>query len=885
MKVRTISSPLLLCLLLGRPFGGRTGFSILAFGILALLGPAALADRATIDPTKTQIALPLSTSPTIDGIIDTDEWNRAGGFANDFWRVGANPDLADGVLGGVIGVGTAPADNDDQSFRIYVGYDSENLYVAVRVRDSVLQEDSAAADSTNGNTWEDDSVEVFVDGDNSNATRWAAGQPGGQYVITVNNAYRENEAGNPGYGPTAAWYAKTTRSDDGYDAEFRISLATLGNPKTGDIIGFTVAVNDDDDGGGTDRQLLWVGAAHEPVTYGNLMLNGRSYTAPKAAAPVIDGTINASEYAGAAEIRIDGVTGIYDNTSGDNDWAATDHSYSAWVIHDAEAIYVAVNVTDDIVVTDTAEPGSEDGNTWEDDSIEIFFDPNNSKDSGRGAEQFEGQYVLTANGAWRDNEANNPTFGQTEHWFAATTKTATGFAIEFKVKKSAILDPADGTSIGFHIALNDDDGSLPAPKMQLGWSGYAHAEFTYGTLTLGGTSTPVGKIAITGSADFGQAAVGGARVERTFTLANVGTAPLNLGGTPKVAVTGPQASDFTVLTQPTSPIAAGGNSTFIIGFSPGAAGVRSATLSIQNDGDKNPFDLPITGSGGVATAGFLLIDNFQQSTLGNLNGQRGWTATLAQVKADPTQAANQVASFEGAGDAGANLPLVIPQGATATLFFRAYSEADTTLVDWFAGMSDVAVSGLGAFGDFEVQIGYSGSQILDTLRVRDGVAAGNVAASEFLPRTWYKIWAVIDNATDTSEVYIQGGTFTAQTQVTATDTGSTSFTFRNSGGGPVANDLIRFFVKSGTADLPGPALLDDIYLATGKVLTDPTTAAPPVGGTFTGIRVEANNVIITFTGSGVQSASAITGPWTDVSGASPLTVPVAGGPKFYRFRP
>ncbi|MBI2948638.1 MAG: choice-of-anchor D domain-containing protein [Verrucomicrobia bacterium] len=850
------------------------------------MGPIALADRATIDPTKTQIAMPLSKAPKIDGVIDTDEWNRAGGFASDFWRVGADPNLADGVLGGVIGVGPAPADNDDLSFRIYVGYDSQNLYVAVRVKDSVLQEDSAAADSKNGNTWEDDSVEVFVDGDNGNATRWAASQLGGQYVITVNNAYRENEAGNPGYGATAAWFAKTSRNDTGYDAEFRISLATLGNPKPGDIIGFTVAVNDDDDGGGTDRQIAWVGAAHEPKTYGNLMLNGRAYTAPKTAAPAIDGTLNASEYAGAAEIKIDGFNGIYDITSGDNTWETTDHSFSAWVVHDAEAIYVAVRVTDDKIVTDTAMPDSEDGSTWEDDSVEIFFDPNNSKDSGRGREPYEGQYVMTANGAWRDNEANNPTFGKTEHWFAATAKTATGFAIEFKVKKSAILNPADGTSIGFHIAINDDDGSLPSPKMQLGWSGYAHAEFTYGTLTLGGTSTPTAKVAITGTTDFGAAAVGGARVERTFTLANVGTASLNLSGTPRVAVVGPQASDFTVLTQPTSPIAPGGNSTFTIGFSPAAAGARNATVSIANNGEKNPHDFAIVGTGTVATQGFQLVENFQQTTPGNLNGQRGWRATLAQVKADPTQAANRVASFEGAGEAGANLPLLIPQGTTATLFFRAYSEADTTLVDWFAGMSDVAVSGVGAFGDFEVQIGYSGSQILDTLRVRDGTPpAGNVAAGEFLPQTWYKIWAVIDNTADTTEVFIQGGTLTAQTQVAATATGNTSFKFRNSGAAPVANDLIRFFVKSGTATLPGPALLDDIYLATGKVLTDPTTAAPLPSGKFTGIKVEASNVIITFTGSGVQSASAVNGPWTDVAGTSPLTVPIAGAPKFYRFKP
>src|SRR6185503_12193505 len=124
-------------------------------------------------------------------------------------------------------------------------------------------------------------------------------------------------------------------------------------------------------------------------------------------------------------------------------------------------------------------------------------------------------------------------------------------------------------------------------------------------------------------------------------------------------------------------------------------------------------------------------------------------------------------------------------GTTATLFFRAYSEADTTLVDWFAGMSDVAVSGLGNFPDFEAQIGYSGSQILDTLRVRDGSTGANEASGEFLPRTWYKIWAVIDNALDTYEVYIQGGSFAQQTPVTAASTGNTAFTFRNSGAGPV----------------------------------------------------------------------------------------------------
>jgi len=65
-----------------------------------------------------------------------------------------------------------------------------------------------------------------------------------------------------------------------------------------------------------------------------------------------------------------------------------------------------------------------------------------------------------------------------------------------------------------------------------------------------------------------------------------------------------------------------------------------------------------------------------------------------------------------------------------------------------------------------------------------------------------------------------------------------------------------------------------------------TAGAPPGGGgKFTSIKVQGGNVVIEFTGTGVQSANTVLGPWTDVTGSSPLTVPVTGGPKFYRFKP
>ena len=465
---------------------------IISLALLVLSVVIGRADRATYDDTKTQVALPLDTPPVIDGVIDPAEWGRASS-----WSITVDANLADGIRGGANGDGAVnpPASNADLSFQIFVGYDTNNLYIAVRVTDDIIQTDSADAGSANGTTWMDDSVEVFIDGDNSNfATRDTSGTnpevvgTGGQFVITANNAYREMEAGNPGYGDSAAWFAKTSVTDTGYDAEFRISLQTIGNPKPGDIIGFTVGVNDDDDGAGGERQVMWVGLPHTEATYGNLVLGGKSYSAPKTAAPTIDGVINPAEYAGASEIKVSNFTAVYGLDAGDDTWETNDLSYSAWIIHDAEAIYVAVNVTDDVVINDTAAAGSEDTTTWEDDSVEIFFDADGDREAGRGAIQFEGQYVFTANGAWRDNEANNPTFGKDADWFAATSKTAGGYQVEFKVKKSALINPADGTTLGFHIAVNDDDGS--GRKAQVGWSGHAHNEYTYGHLTLLAPSLP-----------------------------------------------------------------------------------------------------------------------------------------------------------------------------------------------------------------------------------------------------------------------------------------------------------------------------------------------------------------------------------------------------------
>ncbi len=453
----------------------------------------AFADRSTFDDTKTRVAMPLPEPPTIDGYIDIDggeSWVYAGGTQPDgqpYWTMRFDENAEDFVMGANVATGDGPLFDEDFGADIWVGYDNENLYVAVRVIDDVLFDDSAEAGSQNGETWHDDSVEVFVDGDNSNyPERDTAGdkpegwESGGQYVVTINNAYREAEAGNPGYGPDAAWYGRADLGVNAYmNFEFRISLDILGNPQPGDIIGFDIAINDDDTGDALENQYTWAGETHVEATYGNLVLGPKQYTAPTVSTPpTIDGTINTNEYAGAPEINVTNYSGVY---NGADEWGEGDHDWSGWVVHDDTNIYVAVKVIDDVIVADNAADGSEDGETWLDDSVEIFFDSDASDDRGRtNTNLFEGQFVFTTNGAWRDNEANNPLFGENDDWFAASTVGDGGYSVEFKILKEALFEMQ--TTMGFDIAVNDDDAG--SRKTQLAWNGRPHNEASYGDLTL-----------------------------------------------------------------------------------------------------------------------------------------------------------------------------------------------------------------------------------------------------------------------------------------------------------------------------------------------------------------------------------------------------------------
>lgn len=100
--------------------------------------------------------------------------------------------------------------------------------------------------------------------------------------------------------------------------------------------------------------------------------------------------------------------------------------------------------------------------------------------------------------------------------------------------------------------------------------------------------------------DFGiTKAPAGSPITKTFTIENVGTGTLLLNGTPAVALSGSQSTDFTVVQPTVTAINASGSATFSVIYQPAAVqNPSAAALSIPNsDSDENPYTFAIKGRG------------------------------------------------------------------------------------------------------------------------------------------------------------------------------------------------------------------------------------------------------------------------------------------------
>jgi len=151
-------------------------------------------------------------------------------------------------------VGSAPSSPADGSGTWRALWDWENLYVLVEVND-----DSLTADSGGGtNKWNDDSVEIYVEGDNTKAS--SPDENDHQYTFWWGNeVWAEPSALHNGAPSIVGVEYAVVTTADGYLLEVKLPwMSIMGKAATpGQEIGFDVWINDDDDGGDRDSQISW----------------------------------------------------------------------------------------------------------------------------------------------------------------------------------------------------------------------------------------------------------------------------------------------------------------------------------------------------------------------------------------------------------------------------------------------------------------------------------------------------------------------------------------------------------------------------------------------------------------------------------------------------
>lgn len=188
---------------------------------------------------------------------------------------------------------------------------------------------------------------------------------------------------------------------------------------------------------------------------------------------------------------------------------------------------------------------------------------------------------------------------------------------------------------------------------------------------------------VTDNTNFGNVVFGGSAA-RTFTISNTGgTSALNVTS---IAMSGANSGDFAIsgITLPTN-IAAGASTTFTLTFTPGAVGIRNATVTINNnDADEGTYTYSVRGTGtadpeiNILGNGLSIADGdvtprvADNTNLGNANIGANVVRTFTLSNAAGTGALSVtsiVLSGANAGDfaiGGITLPTSIAAGATTT---------------------------------------------------------------------------------------------------------------------------------------------------------------------------------------------------------------------------
>ena len=281
------------------------------------------------------------------------------------------------------------------------------------------------ADVTDPTRDRGDAIDLFVDETNAKATTYVAGDA--HYQVR-----REGRATD-----AAGFRAETRRIPGGYRVEAAIPLTAAST--AGRQIGFDLRVTDashpatpmswDD---GTNSQDA------DTSRWGTLTLvPAVSRVDAARGTPVVDGVEDAVWKRAQPITTTVSVIGTPGATA------------TARLLWDDQHLYVLAVVTDPTL--DESSP-----NAFEQDSVEIFVDPDNGKTSGFGGD--DGQYRVSFSNHQTINGPFNAV-GIAGNLTSATSIVPGGYIVEASIALNTI-HPRDGSLLGFDLQVNDASGGV-----------------------------------------------------------------------------------------------------------------------------------------------------------------------------------------------------------------------------------------------------------------------------------------------------------------------------------------------------------------------------------------------------------------------------------------
>ncbi len=237
-----------------------------------------------LSPSPT-IEITLPASPTATPTVEFD--TRPNGSPLTATFLGSPPAI-DGSLGewtsptfrvNQITYGTSDwSGAGDLSGTLYLGWDNDNLYVAVRITDDIFVQNSQGDQMYRG-----DEVEIQLDTDlagdfqasSLNSDDYQIGLSPGNFGSRSPEAYRWLPEGNQG--PLGSVEIGAVSTSDGYDLEAKIPWAVFGVfPNAGSRFGFVLSLSDNDLTGSSVQQSMVSTLSSrifdDPTSWGTLIL-------------------------------------------------------------------------------------------------------------------------------------------------------------------------------------------------------------------------------------------------------------------------------------------------------------------------------------------------------------------------------------------------------------------------------------------------------------------------------------------------------------------------------------------------------------------------------------------------------------------------------------